>query len=136
MRILNALAIGCVVSIALTAPVAVKANTWPTPDEVFAEICKNEILYPEIVMRQALLETGNLKSPFLMNKNNLFGFRTKAYLSYPTWQDSVSYYKRWQDRRYTNKNEDYFSFLHRIKYASGDYKKHVMSIKWNKSCPK
>ena len=106
----------------------------PSLDDVFAEICAAGILYPDIVMSQVQLETGKLTNKMLMSRNNLFGFRFKTYLSFARWQDSVSYYKRWQDRKYLNKNEDYFKFLHRIRYASGNYKQHVLRFKWNKNC--
>lgn len=106
----------------------------PTLDAVFAEICAAGILYPEIVMSQVQLETGKLTNKMLLSRNNLFGFRLKSYLSFSRWQDSVAYYKRWQDRKYLNKNEDYFKFLDRVRFASGNYKHHVLRFKWNKSC--
>lgn len=107
----------------------------PTADEVFAEICRLGILHPEIVIRQALHETGNLRSGMLMQRNNLFGFRYKSYLTFADWKDSLAYYKQWQARRYTNPREDYFVFLRRIKYASGNYKSFVMNHPWPRACP-
>lgn len=86
-------------------------------------------------MRQALLETGNLRHPMLMSRNNLFGFRSRAYLRFEKWQDSVAYYKRWQDRHYTNSAENYFRFLDRIRYASPGYQRYVMQFAWERSCP-
>ena len=117
----------------MVASAPAKAAEGPTRDEVFAEICRAEIAFPEIVMRQALLETGNLKPGFLMSRNNLFGFRYKKYLTFENWQESVAYYKRWQDKRY-RPGEDYYSFLVRIRYAGRDYPKHVKTISWTKSC--
>jgi hypothetical protein len=102
---------------------------------VFTEICRLDILHPEIVIRQALHETGNLRGGMLMQRNNLFGFRYKSYLTFAHWKDSVSYYKKWQVRRYLNPKEDYFVFLDRVKYASGDYKRYVMGHRWTKQCP-
>jgi uncharacterized FlgJ-related protein len=71
-----------------------------------------------IVLKQALLETGHFKSKLLMDKNNLFAFRfTKKYMHFKTWQQSVDYYKNWQDKFYLNPNENYYAFLRRIRYA-------------------
>jgi len=89
-----------------------------TPQEVYMEIVCEEILHPEIVLRQAILETGWFKSKHMMQKNNLFGFRyAKTYMTFDSWQESVAYYKAWQMRKYINTNEDYYAFLVRIKYA-------------------
>jgi hypothetical protein len=107
----------------------------PTPERVFRAICRAGIRHPEIVMRQALLETGNLRHPMLMSRNNLFGFRSRAYLRFDNWQDSVAYYRRWQDRHYTNSAENYFRFLDRIRYASPGYQRYVMQFAWERSCP-
>ncbi|HOZ89816.1 MAG TPA: glucosaminidase domain-containing protein [Bacteroidia bacterium] len=76
------------------------------------------ILNSDIVLKQALLETGHFKAKLLMDKNNLFAFRfTKRYMSFINWQASVDYYKKWQDKFYTNQSENYYDFLKRIRYA-------------------
>lgn len=81
------------------------------------------IKHSEIVIRQAILETGHFKSRLLMDKNNLFAFRyTRRYIKFENWQASVDYYKKWQDKYYKNEKEDYYLFLKRIKYAhAGNY---------------
>jgi hypothetical protein len=87
--------------------------------EVYEYIKCSGILHPEIVLRQAVWETGWFKSRHTLEKNNLFGFRyTKKYMSFENWQSCVNYYKSWQERKYTNKQEDYYKFLIRIKYAT------------------
>jgi hypothetical protein len=65
-------------------------------DSVFKYICKSGIKHPEIVIKQAVLETGWFKSPFLMSRNNIFAFRTKKYLRFENWKACVDYYKNWQ----------------------------------------
>ena len=40
-------------------------------DSVFEYICFKEIKHPNIVMRQAILETGWFKSKFLMNSKKV-----------------------------------------------------------------
>jgi hypothetical protein len=103
-------------------------------DSIFKFICEKGISHPEIVIKQVINETGWLKNPFLMKRNNLFGFKSKKYLSFKSWQESVEYYKRWQDKYYTNKEEDYYKFLVRIKYATKKYPIHLKKIKLYKSC--
>lgn len=86
------------------------------------------ILYPEIVLRQAIWETGWFKSKHVLEKNNIFGFRhTKKYMSFETWKACVDYYKTWQLRKYTNIEEDYYAFLIRVKYATST--KYISSLK-------
>jgi len=103
-------------------------------DSIYNLICEKKILHPEIVIRQVINETGWLTSPFLMTKNNLFGFKNRKYLSFKSWQESVDYYKKWQDKYYKNTDEDYYKFLVRIKYATKNYPIHLKKIKFNKTC--
>lgn len=104
-------------------------------DSVHAYILLTGIQHPEIVLRQAILETGWFQSKMLMKKNNLFAFRsTKKYMRFDNWQESIQYYKRWQDEHYTNPEEDYYTFLKRKKYAhSPEYIKILKRINLNRS---
>jgi len=103
-------------------------------DSVFAYICQINILHPNIVMRQAILETGWFRSPYLMKKNNLFGFRNKQYLTFNDWKASIDYYKKWQSRRYKNHQEDYYHFLVRIKYAAKGYVNNLKRVNFTENC--
>jgi uncharacterized FlgJ-related protein len=103
-------------------------------DSVFNYICESKILHPEIVIKQAILETGWFKSKVMMKKNNIFAFRKKQYLSFNSWKDCVDYYKSWQEKHYTNTKENYYTFLVRIKYATPEYPKHLKKINCVKSC--
>jgi len=105
-----------------------------TADTVFQYICQLGIKHPEIVIKQSILETGWYKAPFLMSRNNLFGFRKVEYLRFSNWKESVHYYKRWQDKHYKNPNEDYYDFLVRIKYATPQYPFHLKKVKYTNSC--
>ena len=98
--------------------------------QVQQEIYDSEIQHPEIVFRQAILETGWFKCENCsMDHNNLFGFYwKKKYLEFDTWQESVVYYSRWQKRHY--KGGDYYQFLEEIGYATNpDYIKLLKGIK-------
>lgn len=105
-------------------------------EAVFLEICSLAIQHPETVMRQAILETGWMRAPFLMKRQNLFGFRNTTYLVFDDWKDSVAYYKAWQDKHYrASEHPDYSAFLRSIRYASAGYTDHLRKIRWERSCP-
>jgi uncharacterized FlgJ-related protein len=96
--------------------------------KVYQYIKCSGILHPEIVIKQAIWETGWFKSKHVLEKNNIFGFRySKKYMSFESWKSCVDYYKNWQLRKYTNLEEDYYAFLIRIKYATST--KYINSLK-------
>jgi len=78
-----------------------------------------EIQYPEIVLAQAKLESGNFTSERFKKYNALFGFQTSDtnIIKYKSWKESVIHYKTWQMKRLKS-NENYYDFLIRIKYAT------------------
>lgn len=84
---------------------------------LMAELKKNNIKHPNIVLAQAKLETGNFTSKVSKTHNNLFGLRKgKKYRSFSHWTESVKAYKNLiQDNRYTGGN--YYAYLKKIKYA-------------------
>ena len=101
----------------LTAIIAVCITDEPRTDTVYEEIVSLGIKHPDIVLRQAIVETGWFKCHNCsMDRNNLFGWYYKGkYLRFNTWQESIAYYKRWQDRHY--KGGDYYKFLERKRFA-------------------
>jgi flagellum-specific peptidoglycan hydrolase FlgJ len=78
-----------------------------------------EIQYPEIVLAQAKLESGNFTSQRFKKYNALFGFQTSDtnIIKYKSWKESVIHYKTWQMKRLKG-GENYYDFLVRIKYAA------------------
>lgn len=74
-----------------------------------------DVQHIDIVLRQIKLETEYLTSSLATERNNLFGFRTRQYMTFNTWQESIYYYKRWQDKKY--KGENYYTFLTKVGYA-------------------
>lgn len=87
-----------------------------TAEQVRAELQRQGLPHPDIVLAQARLETGNFTSNMCRTKHNLFGMkRNGRYASYRTWQESVADYKARISSRYTG--GDYFAFLKRIGYA-------------------
>lgn len=89
-----------------------------TISNLLAEIKKNGIKYPKIVLAQAILETGWFKSSVCRNKHNLFGLtnpRTKTYYEFNHWTESVkAYYTKVQ---YRYKGGNYLLWLKKIGYA-------------------
>ena len=97
-----------------------------TRQEVLREIKRQNIPHPTIVLAQARLESGNMKSDFYRKTNNLFGLkRGKKYATYRHWKDSIKDYKRRISSRYGGGN--YYSFLQRIGYAADE--KYLSKIK-------
>ena len=103
-------------------------------DLVFKSICQSGIRNPTIVMRQAILETGWFRSPFLMTRNNLFAFRRGNYPRFDHFEHSIQFYKAWQVRNMPSEVPDYYLFLDQIQYGSPDYTSHIKNISWNRSC--
>ncbi len=89
-----------------------------TIPNLIAEIKRNNIKYPKIVLAQAILETGWFKSSVCRNKHNLFGLtnpRTGKYYEFNHWTESVkAYYTKVQ---YRYKGGNYLLWLDKIGYA-------------------
>ena len=89
-----------------------------TIPNLYAEIIRNGIRHPKIVLAQAILETGWFTSPVCRNKHNLFGLtnpRTGKYFEFDHWTESVlAYYTKVQ---YRYKGGNYLLWLRNIGYA-------------------
>ena len=89
-----------------------------TIPNLYKEIIRNGILYPKIVLAQAILETGWFSSSVCRNKHNLFGLtnpRTGKYYEFNHWTESVrAYYTKVQ---YKYKGGNYLLWLGEIGYA-------------------
>lgn len=85
---------------------------------LYKEIIRNGILYPKIVLAQAILETGWFRSSVCKNKHNLFGLtnpHTGKYYEFNHWTESVrAYYTKVQ---YKYKGGNYLLWLEEIGYA-------------------
>ena len=98
-------------------------NPELTIPNLYKEIIRNGILYPKIVLAQAILETGWFRSSVCRNKHNLFGLtnpRTGKYYEFNHWTESVrAYYTKVQ---YKYKGGNYLLWLDEIGYAEdSDY---------------
>ena len=93
-------------------------------DSVYNYILELNIQHPDIVFRQARIESGNFKSQVFLENNNMFGMKmpskrpnmasgsNRGYAVYNSWQESVIDYALYQV--YSGKNltkEDYVKML-------------------------
>lgn len=103
-----------------TDDITILENHLPelTIPNLYKEIIRNGILYPKIVLAQAILETGWFRSSVCRNKHNLFGLtnpRTGKYYEFNHWTESVrAYYTKVQ---YKYKGGNYLLWLDEIGYA-------------------
>lgn len=101
-----------------------------TIPNLYAEIVRNGIRHPKIVLAQAILETGWFTSPVCRNKHNLFGLtnpRTGKYFEFDHWTESVrAYYTKVQ---YRYKGGNYLLWLRDIGYAENpNYIREVIGV--------
>lgn len=101
-----------------------------TISNLMKEIKHNGIQHPDIVLAQAILETGWFQSNVCRTKNNLFGLtnpRTGQYYEFDHWTESVkAYYTKVQ---YRYKGGNYLLWLKKIGYAEApDYIQSLASI--------
>jgi flagellum-specific peptidoglycan hydrolase FlgJ len=108
------------VVLSLSAFAGNKNDTIPelTVDNLKMELEKYGVQHAEIVLRQAISETGWFNcTSCSMDMNNIFGFiYKKKYLQFDNWVESVKYYKWWQDKLYSKGN--YYDFLKKVGYAT------------------
>jgi len=81
------------------------------------ELHLQKIQYPDIILRQACLESNFFKSVCWRKKNNPFGFCGKdGYIIFNDWRSAISYMKEWQDKYYKGSGS-YYDFLSKRGYA-------------------
>lgn len=89
------------------------------------------VKHSNIVMAQAILETGHFRSKVCKDYNNLFGLynsKKGEYFKFNHWSESVVAYIDYIQRKYKPPG-DYYKFLERIGYAEDpEYTSKVKSI--------
>lgn len=105
-------------STSLKTPKDISSLPTQTIPNLYEEIRRNGIQYPNIVLAQAILETGWFRSSVCRDKHNLFGLtnpRTGNYYEFNHWTESVrAYYTKVQ---YKYKGGSYLLWLKDIGYA-------------------
>jgi len=130
-KLFHVFAIGILIGMVSIA-IMLSLNKPYTQNEVIFKpvhdtLCKESVLYylnlfdvkqPNIVLKQALLETGNFTSRLCKENNNLFGlkrFSTGQYFKFSHWAESIVMYK-WTIQ-YKYESGCYYEFLDTIGYA-------------------
>ena len=77
---------------------------------VYRQLIKLGIAYPDVVLAQAKIETGNFTSKIFRENNNMFGMKlperrqttavgeSRNHAKYTNWIQSIKDYKLWQDQ--------------------------------------
>lgn len=102
-----------------------------TKENLFNELVAQGIDCPEIVLAQAILETGNFQSYSCKTRNNLFGLKRKdgTYMTFDHWTDAVYAYKKYI-QKYEEIPTDYYKFLNDLGYAEdSNYVERVKQIR-------
>lgn len=91
----------------------------PNVSNVRMEIEQSDLISKNIVLKQAILETGWFKSYSCRVRNNLFGLKKPSgcYFEFNHWAESIKGYLTMVQYK-LKKGEDYYKFLKRIGYAS------------------
>lgn len=125
-------------TIAPSKDIIIKHSIEDPKDNLLRVLIDLDVMFPEIVYSQAILETGNFTSSVYHNYNNLFGLYNssiKDYYYFATWQESVVAYKKYIQYK-IKKDEDYYIFLDRIGYAEDpsyiSKVKHIVKLLNNK----
>lgn len=89
-----------------------------TKENLLNELKVQKVLYPEIVVAQAILETGHFKSYLCKSHNNLFGLKSgNSYMKFDHWTDCVAAYKRYI-QNWKKPPKDYYKYLKDLGYAT------------------
>jgi uncharacterized FlgJ-related protein len=112
-----------------------------TYENLYEQILKYGIKFPDVVFAQAVIETGNFTSALFRNANNLFGMKlpkkretlaigqNRGFAVFESWTHSVNDYLLWQEYVLRNKDiktkNEYLAYLNRY-YAEN--KTYVSSL--------
>lgn len=130
-----------VVVVSAEKEVILKSNEDFSRDKLLLEVGKYSFKYPDIVIAQAILESGHFKSPVFKQNHNMFGMR-QALRRISTAQGSNlnhAYYDSWKDcvadralyeAQYLSRltREQYFSYLDQVYAEGGGYSKLLKQI--------
>lgn len=115
-----------------------------TINEVWNYAYKLGIKHHDIVIGQVILESNHLKSDIFKKNNNLIGMKlakqrhttaigsdANGFAIYQDWKWCLRDYLIYQNKYYTNDNEDYYDFLDRMGYdEKKGYSDRLKQIVW------
>ncbi len=141
MRCITLTAIALFISVRVGSATFKKEMPMPfSVSNMIKVMNKAGILFPDVVLAQARLETGNFTSKVFKENNNLFGMKLpkvrsttaigeqNSHATYANWLQSVVDYKLWQDD-VVKKHRTKRAYL---KYLSKNYaedKKYIHKLK-------
>lgn len=109
-------------------------DTLSFKDSVYMYILSLNIQHADIVLKQALYETGHFTSKICKENNNLFGMKVAKqrpttatgeqykHAKYDSWQMSVVDYALWQTKYCHNLTEnEYLEYLQRVYSTNKNY---------------
>lgn len=100
---------------------------------------QQDVLFRDIIVSQARLETGNYTSIIFLRNNNLFGMKHPrirptvstrvqfGHATYPHWTDSVDDYVLWYKYHIHMLDSCYYEFLKEVGYSED--KKYIPKLK-------
>lgn len=108
-----------------------KMSNYPTISMVAEKLIELDIKCPDIVLKQALLESNYLNPhSYAVRMNNLwcFSFNGVKILKFDSWQESVYYYKFWQKYKTGYKNGNYYEHLSKY-WKAHDMMSYINTLK-------
>lgn len=124
-----------------TFPIKIKKDTSFSKEKFINYVYSLNPKYPEIIIAQAILETGNFSSFLFYNNNNLFGMTTignrpttsigseHGFAYFKTWKDSVLDYLIYQCLYLNDKTyEEYLQYLDDVYAEDESYINKVQTI--------
>ena len=115
-----------------------------TKENVYHEIKKQGIKYPELVFAQAMLESGELRSKLTRTNHNIFGMKLPSvretlakgsrhnHAYYIHWTESIRDYKLYQDfviqKKGLTNYKKYLAYINRVYSQTGDYYKRISRV--------
>ena len=108
-----------------------------SPEALLAYMKKLKIKYPETVLAQAILETGNFTSDIFKENHNLFGMKVagsrptsaigtnRNHAQYRNWKESVMDYALFQSfiiaKLPSNNKQEYRTYIQKFYSTTSDY---------------
>ncbi len=141
MRCITLTAIALFISVRVGSATFKKEMPMPfSVSNMIKVMNKAGILFPDVVLAQARLETGNFTSKVFRENNNLFGMKLprvrnttaigeqNSHADYSSWMQSIIDYKLWQDE-VVKKHRTKRAYLRYLSKNYAEDKKYIHKLK-------
>lgn len=127
----------------ITYKVTLQKDTIPLNQESVHKFIEGiNLKFPEVVLAQTLLESGNFQAKNVSTNNNLFGMKhprqrptlslgiKNGYANFESWRHSIADYAIWQSKfgRKCKTQEEYLNLLANIYASDSNYKKKLLNL--------